>query len=1152
MGVSPRLVIWEWEKHVAEEQYYDASGLKSEQREAAQAVVQMNESHEQPMVQAGTGQIPVKLKFNGLSYDKVVGEEALKNLFVDTICTELARRAHVAKKSLAVSLSKGSVVVEVDVRTEDLECATNTRQNLAGDVDELQDAIAEAIRNTPGIEAATVGPIQVSGLNIGEVSEVTPVPERGRLSVTEEHMRELADYQLPDGRDERLAALKHQMEQIAESIQEQEEELKKEFESADAYAEMVEDEVPFHALVQPALLGNFFEGGHKAFVPLKNLIRANDELADFMDMLIRREFSISGAWRKIFDPLWTGVMTRTQFCRGCRQIGHHSSLRKIYDLLDIDSSGSISLTEFAVDEAEVLSMFSARLRRKYGSIRAAADALGFVMPRRVHRDAFCQRVVTAKLATAEGAENIFVMLATCPTMANFSLHLAAVDGQSFLWLEAISHTLPQSVSGRIAPGMLGDDGMLVVGREVEEDLEDGLVSTAPLPPDEDTIRRAQQAAAAVMDMRAASRHQRLELRDMDVCLMGTKYEDFLKWITSDRRFHRYDIQDTLYLEHKELENAFIDFYLECTTQCKLEKAVPCGHPSGDAVFDKLYDKAVEWHGRRQNRISNNSRKLARQSGHGKDIDPIQASDRLYNCYKINAKRRQQEVAQTWKEREEQWAITTGKDKTSDPEVFARLRGETTMFRKNKRNEAVARDERQTFARRMHIWDLLEMPDLRKACEDYGITCEGAGRGKMLDALALVTFQQGLPVNNAAVPTSDRLQQMSEARPRQNRRNHLSHEDQSMLEMRDEIWRFYNLEEGDTVKALRSFVSGDRTIYRVGDIGVVTGTFERDDVLRYRIAWEATGKVTSVALRLWFGWFEIIKKSADRETRNISPDCLERLHNPPHSQWRKARSGQSDSGESTSTESKPANSHAFFRLHMDACERERKLEEARMHLAHDQQAKYDAASVHRCHATCSDAVFERLYQNKGKHRGATPTRNGPHSQSSTVTKLSSLKGGLPGTELLSKNSESITTDLPHSITLLSQQSSNAYKAGRRKGKVHRHGPEEGEGEDKMDTVIDIMRLADGFVRNNQLSRTELRACLHGTKHQDFAQWLLKDGGRNFFEFDLDRSGELSCQELANSIREFEQSKSTLVSSARRQGKLKGKVEGKGRFDDTSAV
>ena len=66
---------------------------------------------------------------------------------------------------------------------------------------------------------------------------------------------------------------------------------------------------------------------------------------------------------------------------------------------------------------------------------------------------------------------------------------------------------------------------------------------------------------------------------------------------------------------------------------------------------------------------------------------------------------------------------------------------------------------------------------------------------------------------------------------------------------------------------------------------------------------------------------------------------------------------------------------------------------------------------------------------------------------------------------------------------------------------------------------IMKLADRLSHNSQLSVTEMDTFLRGTPYEAFSSWMLMEYQRNFKQFDQDKDGAITLDELQAAVRAF---------------------------------
>merc|ERR1719230_2325137 len=66
-------------------------------------------------------------------------------------------------------------------------------------------------------------------------------------------------------------------------------------------------------------------------------------LDGFKQLLETRFGNLVRAWRKGLDTSGDGKLSFTEFCNSCRAIGYTGNLKKLWNELDVDKSGFVSL-----------------------------------------------------------------------------------------------------------------------------------------------------------------------------------------------------------------------------------------------------------------------------------------------------------------------------------------------------------------------------------------------------------------------------------------------------------------------------------------------------------------------------------------------------------------------------------------------------------------------------------------------------------------------------------------------------------------------------------------------------------------------------------------------------------------------------------------
>lgn len=99
----------------------------------------------------------------------------------------------------------------------------------------------------------------------------------------------------------------------------------------------------------------------------KTIARDEEQIrSDFRNRLLRRYQTMVAAWRQI-DPQSHGRLSFYDFCRACRHMGYDGEARSIWEVLDANVDGFVTLEELDPDLAELLQQFSQCCNQKCGS-----------------------------------------------------------------------------------------------------------------------------------------------------------------------------------------------------------------------------------------------------------------------------------------------------------------------------------------------------------------------------------------------------------------------------------------------------------------------------------------------------------------------------------------------------------------------------------------------------------------------------------------------------------------------------------------------------------------------------------------------------------------------------------------------------------------
>jgi len=90
----------------------------------------------------------------------------------------------------------------------------------------------------------------------------------------------------------------------------------------------------------------------------------------FRQKLVSRYRSVVGAWREL-DPRQHGRLSFFDFCRACHRMGYERDTRQLWEAMDRNRDGFVSLDELDTVTARVLKGFSELLEERCGSAHAA-------------------------------------------------------------------------------------------------------------------------------------------------------------------------------------------------------------------------------------------------------------------------------------------------------------------------------------------------------------------------------------------------------------------------------------------------------------------------------------------------------------------------------------------------------------------------------------------------------------------------------------------------------------------------------------------------------------------------------------------------------------------------------------------------------------
>lgn len=119
-------------------------------------------------------------------------------------------------------------------------------------------------------------------------------------------------------------------------------------------------------------------------------------LEDFKKFLWRRfHGSLIRAWRKALCSQDNMTMHKPQFLKGCADVGWNYEVKNIWNRLDRDGSGSVTLEEFDYDNTELLARFSQFIHSQFANSEQAFEALDVDDKKAIRSDEFidaCHRL----------------------------------------------------------------------------------------------------------------------------------------------------------------------------------------------------------------------------------------------------------------------------------------------------------------------------------------------------------------------------------------------------------------------------------------------------------------------------------------------------------------------------------------------------------------------------------------------------------------------------------------------------------------------------------------------------------------------------------------------------------------------------------------
>jgi len=117
---------------------------------------------------SASGVVNVVMTVAGVNYTQLVANETLKNSLVDSIKAQVASATNVGVNNIEVSLSSGSVVASVTVKTDDVDTVNGS---LNVNMSSLKQNVVSSISALSGIGSVTDGNITISQVQTSVVRD---------------------------------------------------------------------------------------------------------------------------------------------------------------------------------------------------------------------------------------------------------------------------------------------------------------------------------------------------------------------------------------------------------------------------------------------------------------------------------------------------------------------------------------------------------------------------------------------------------------------------------------------------------------------------------------------------------------------------------------------------------------------------------------------------------------------------------------------------------------------------------------------------------------------------------------------------------------------------------------------------------------------
>jgi len=422
-------------------------------------------SAEDAETQVEVFEVPVTIKFDGLQFDLLMAIDGLKERVASSIRSEISRWLGIDTSAIgSILLSLGSVVATTNIATSSIEEAKAVQQYLSVAAG-LKDKLAAAVRNTPGIQAAVTGQVQVV-----EITFADPTPfSRGRSRTSEDFD---SGRESGSGRERNRSSGRSQSPE-KEHLSSDEGSTRASFWDERSLASYWDEAQGTYrpdssSPIRTAFFaGQLQTGSNLQTWPRRRRIKSRSCLERFKVELLKREQSLAGAWRRCLDPKWRGRLARSEFLQACRQLNYRDNMQQLWHDLDINSHGYITLAELAWEECVMLGEFYDLILREYGGCNAAAKSWGMVGPKRFHLDDWLNLCMKRRLCGGRrAADKLFRLLCSCPLhgvgpafQGNLGSELAdkapAVNSKALAWLSKIGPTCKRPAHNRVVPGSLG-------------------------------------------------------------------------------------------------------------------------------------------------------------------------------------------------------------------------------------------------------------------------------------------------------------------------------------------------------------------------------------------------------------------------------------------------------------------------------------------------------------------------------------------------------------------------------------------------------------------------------------------------------------------------------------------------------------------------